>query len=156
MKMTLTKVAYLLSILCAFSINLAYAQDDTEGVKATSKAFYTALSELDTAAMEKVWAHTPDVVFVSPRSKDITIGWDAVRQLMENNTNAFTLRNVSLSKSHIRVNGNLAWEVGIETGKTQLKTEDAPRDFEAFVTNVYEKSDGQWRMVSHVVHPKAQ
>jgi hypothetical protein len=48
---------------------------DMEGVKAASKAFYTALAVLDNGgAMEKVWAHTPYVTYVGPRAKTIILG----------------------------------------------------------------------------------
>ena len=51
---------------------------DMDGVKAASKAFYTALAVLDNGeAMEKVWAHTPYVTYVGPRAKAIIVGWDA-------------------------------------------------------------------------------
>jgi hypothetical protein len=54
---------------------------DTEGVKAASKAFYTALAKLDGGeAMEKVWAHAPYVTYVGPRGKTIIVGWDAQKK----------------------------------------------------------------------------
>ena len=54
---------------------------DVDGVKAASKAFYTALAALDGgAAMEKVWAHTPYVTYVGPRAKTIIVGWDAQKK----------------------------------------------------------------------------
>jgi hypothetical protein len=59
----------------------AFAQQttDLEGVKAASNAFYAALAVLDGgAAMEKVFAHTPYITFVGPRSKSIIVGWDAL------------------------------------------------------------------------------
>ena len=52
---------------------------DVEGVKKASKAFYAALAVIDNGeAMEKVFAHTPYVTFVGPRSKSIVVGWDAL------------------------------------------------------------------------------
>ena len=55
------------------------AAADMEGVKAASKAFYAALSVNDNGeAMSKVWAHTPYVTYVGPRSKSIMVGWDAL------------------------------------------------------------------------------
>ena len=60
---------------------LAQQTADVEGVKAASKAFYAALAALDNgASMEKVWAHTPYVTYVGPRSKTIIVGWDAQKK----------------------------------------------------------------------------
>jgi ketosteroid isomerase-like protein len=53
------------------------------------------------------------------------------------------------------VNGNLAWEMGLETGESKLK-DGAVRKTDWFATNVYEKIDGRWLTVSHHVQPKPQ
>ena len=129
---------------------------DMEGVKAASKAFYTALAVLDNGeAMEKVWAHTPYVTYVGPRAKSIIVGWDAQKKYWEDTNKLFASRNVTLSDQHIHVNGNLAWEMGQESGDPKMKDgKDAKADY--IVTNVYEKVDGRWVIVSHHVQPKPQ
>ena len=130
---------------------------DMEGVKAASKAFYTALAVIDNGeAMEKVYAHTPYITNVSPRSKSIAVGWDAVKKYREEDIiKSVASRNISLSESHIHVNGNLAWEIGQETGEAKFK-DGTVRKLEQFVTNVFEKIDGRWLMVSHHAQPKPQ
>jgi ketosteroid isomerase-like protein len=136
----------------------AFAQQaaDMEGVKAASKAFYTALAVIDDgAAMDKVWAHTPYVTYVGPRSKSIVVGWDAQKKYWEETNKVFSERNVSLSDQHVHVNGNLAWELGQETGQMKMKDGTAPKP-DYIATNVYEKIDGRWLMVSHHVQPKPQ
>ena len=67
----------------------------------------------------------------------------------------FSKRDVTLSDQHIHVNGNLAWEMGQESGTQKMKnSNEAPIDY--IVTNVYEKIDGRWLIVSHHVQPKPQ
>jgi len=129
---------------------------DMDGVKAASKAFYTALAVLDNGeAMEKVWAHTPYVTYVGPRAKTILVGWDAQKKYWVDTNKLFSERNVTLSDQHIHVNGNLAWEMGQESGTAKMKDgKGAPVDY--IVTNVYEKIDGRWLIVSHHVQPKPQ
>ena len=129
---------------------------DEEGVKAASKAFYSALATLDGGpAMEKVWAHTPFVTYVGPRSKTILVGWEPLKKYWEDTDKLFSQRNVSLSDQHIHVNGNLAWEMGQESGTPKMKDgKDQKVDY--IVTNVYEKIDGRWLIVSHHVQPKPQ
>ena len=66
----------------------------------------------------------------------------------------FSKRDVTLSDQHIHVNGNLAWEMGQESGTQKMKnSNEAPIDY--IVTNVYEKIDGRWLIVSHHVQPEA-
>lgn len=131
-------------------------QADMEGVKAASKAFYAALAVIDDgAAMEKVWAHTPYVTYVGPRSKSITVGWDAVKKAWVESNKRSSQRKSSLSDQQIHVNGNLAWEMGQETGESKLKDGTVGKT-ERIATNVYEKIDGRWLMVSHHVQPMPQ
>src|SRR5713101_8117600 len=129
---------------------------DTEGVKAASKAFYTALAVLDNGeAMEKVWAHTPYVTYVGPRGKTIIVGWDAQKKYWVDTNKLFASRDVTLSDQHIHINGNLAWEIGQESGTPKMK-DDKNEKVDYIVTNVYEKIDGRWLIVSHHVQPKPQ
>jgi len=134
----------------------AQPEADMEGVKAASKAFYAALSVIDNGeAMEKVWAHTPYVTYVGPRSKSITVGWEAQKKYWVEANKLFSQRNVTLSDQQIHVNGNLAWEMGQETGDVKMK-DGGTWKVDLIVTNVYEKLDGRWLIVSHHVQPKPQ
>jgi ketosteroid isomerase-like protein len=135
---------------------IAQQAADLDGVKTASKAFYAALAVLDNGeAMEKVWAHTPYVTYVGPRAKTIIVGWDAQKKYWVDTNKLFSSRDVTLSDQHIHVNGNLAWEMGQESGTPKMKDgKEAKADY--IVTNVYEKIDGRWLIVSHHVQPKPQ
>ena len=142
----------------AFPVSNAVAQSvaDVEGVKEASKNFYAALAVLDNGeAMEKVWAHTPYVTYVGPRHTSVLVGWDAQKKYWPEANALFTQRSATLSDQHIHVNGNLAWEMGQETGEQKMKDGRSPK-LDYLVTNVYEKIDGKWLMVSHHVQPKPQ
>jgi ketosteroid isomerase-like protein len=156
---TLTLIYTAFAWLCiAFPASNAVAQPaaDIEGVKAASKAFYAALAVIDNGeAMEKVWAHTPYVTFVGPRAKSIIVGWDAQKKYWVEANKLFSQRNITLSDQQIHVNGNLAWEMGQETGDAKMKDGSTPKS-DIIVTNVYEKLDGRWLIVSHHVQPKPQ
>ena len=150
-----TAVAWLWIALAA-SNAVAQPAADMEGVKAASKAFYAALAVIDNGeTMEKVWAHTPYVTYVGPRSKSIIVGWDAQAKYWVETNKLFLERPVTLSDQQIHVNGNLAWEMGQETGDSKLK-DGSTRKTDFIVTNVYEKLDGRWLIVSHHVQPKPQ
>jgi len=142
----------------AFLVSNAFAQSagDVEGVKEASKNFYVALAALDNGeAMEKVWAHMPYVTYVGPRHTSVLVGWDAQKKYWPEANALFTQRSATLSDQHIHVNGNLAWEMGQETGETKMKDGGTPKP-DYIVTNVYEKIDGRWHIVSHHVQPKPQ
>jgi hypothetical protein len=75
------------AIWTAFSASGAIAQQpaDIEGVRAASKAFYTALDVLDDGtAMEKIWASSARTsTYVGPQSKSIIVGWDDQKKYWE-------------------------------------------------------------------------
>jgi ketosteroid isomerase-like protein len=157
--MNLRSTLALITTLIALSSNSALAQEagDVEGVKAASKAFYAALTVLDDgSAMEKVWAHAPYVTLVGPRSKSILVGWDGQKKYWEESNKRFSQRNGVLLDQHVHVNGNLAWEMGQESGDNKMKDGSMSKN-DYIVTNVYEKqANGRWLIVSHHVQPKPQ
>jgi ketosteroid isomerase-like protein len=98
---------------------------------------------------------TPYVTYVGPRAKTITVGWEAQKKLWADSDKLFTVREAVLSDQQIHVNGDMAYEMGQESGTQKLKDGSTPKlDFIA--TNVYEKIDGKWLMISHRVQPKPQ
>jgi ketosteroid isomerase-like protein len=145
-------------VLIALSVSNALTEPaaEIEGVKAASKAFYDAVVVVDNGtAMEKVWAHRPYVTYVGPRSTSIIVGWEAQKKYWVEFNKAFAHRSVALVGAHVHAVGNLAWEIGAEVGQAQMK-DGTTRKVDWLVTNVYEKIDGRWLMVSHHVQPKPQ
>jgi ketosteroid isomerase-like protein len=151
-------IVALAPLAVAISAGPAGAQQaaDLDVVKVASDAFYAAVVVVDDGtAMEKVWAHTPYVTYVGPRSTAIVVGWDAQKQYWMEFNKPFAQRTVVLVDAHVHVVGNLAWEIGAESGLAQMK-DGTTRKVDWFVTNVYEKIDGRWLTVSHHVQPKPQ
>ena len=129
---------------------------DIEGVKTARNAFYAALATLDDGtAMEKVWAKRPYVTFIGPRSKSVVVGAEAVKKTFAENNKIFAERKITLTNEHLHVVGNLAWEMGYETGETKTK-EGRVTKVDNFVTGIYEKIDGRWFRVSHHAQPRPQ
>ena len=157
-QMNRRKMLALTTLSIALGATRAIAQQpaDLEGVKTASRAFYAALAVLDDgSAMERVWARVPYATYVGPQSKSIILGWDAQKQYWNDFNKRFLQRTVSLVDTHIHVNGNLAWEIGVETGQARL-ADGTIRTVDWIATNVYEKIDGRWLVVSHHVQPRAQ
>jgi ketosteroid isomerase-like protein/Spy/CpxP family protein refolding chaperone len=125
---------------------------DVERIHAASQVFIAAILARDISAMDKVWAHESYATFIGPLSTTVVVGWDGVRKAWEMRFGQFDRVTVSLAGSHAHTNGNVAWAVGIE--KVQLQRKDGKTlNFDAFVTNVFEKRDGNWLMVSHQATP---
>jgi ketosteroid isomerase-like protein len=130
----------------------ARQMSDIERVNAASQVFIAAISARDIRAMDKLWAHESYVAFMGPLSTTLVVGWDDVRKAWEMRFNQFDRVTVSLAEPHVRTNGAVAWAVGVE--KVQLLRKSGETlSFDAFVTNVFEKRDGRWLVVSHQATP---
>jgi ketosteroid isomerase-like protein/Spy/CpxP family protein refolding chaperone len=125
---------------------------DIERVNAASQALIKAISARDIDAMEKLWAHESYVTFMGPLSTSVVVGWKGVRKAWEMRFNQFADVTVSLADAHVRTEGNVAWAVGVEKVRLLRKNGDT-LSFDAFVTNVFEKRDERWLLVSHQATP---
>ena len=127
---------------------------DIEDVEAASQSFYTALSVLDDGTrMEAVWANTPYVTYVGPSSTSIIVGWDAQKRYWKSFNTEFVSRQAAITDVRVHVVGNLAWQIGLEVGHA-LMGDGSTRNIDWVVTNVVEKIDGRWLIVSHHAQPR--
>src|SRR5260370_17760808 len=125
---------------------------DVERVEAASQDFIAAISARDIQTIDKLWAHDSYVTFIGPLSTTIVVGWEGVRRAWEMRFGQFDRVTISLAESHVHTNGKVAWAVGIEKVQLLRKTADT-LTFAAFVTNVFEKHDSRWFIVSHQATP---
>lgn len=141
------------ALLFVVQASTARADDRTDAA-AASAAFYQGLSVLDDGtAMSAVFAQTPYVTFVGPMSKDVIVGWPALKGYFAKVNTRFKRREARIENPALHVSGIVAWEVGREVGEFELADGTVlPVDW--VVTNIYEKqADGRWLMVSHHVQP---
>src|SRR5215467_15432384 len=90
-------------------------EGDVQRVKAATKDFVAAISARDIEAMDKLWAHESYVTFMGPLSTTIVVGWDGVRKAWEMRFGQFVRVTISVPESHLHVNGDVAWAIGIES-----------------------------------------
>jgi ketosteroid isomerase-like protein len=130
----------------------AQKTSDIDRVNAASQVFIAAIATRDIRAMDKVWVHKSYATFIGPLSTTVVVGWDGVRKAWQMRFSQFDRVTISLAESYVHTNGKVAWTVGVE--KAQLLRKDGGTlNFDAFVTNVFEKRDDRWLMVSHQATP---
>jgi Ketosteroid isomerase homolog len=120
-----------------------------EEVRSASKNFYTALNQMangDATSMADGWSHSPDVTAMHPINGR-EMGWDAVNASFGQFAQAATDGAISLKDQVIRVNGDVAYEIGTEQGR--CKFGGHPVELNHRVTNIYRREDGGWRMIHH-------
>jgi ketosteroid isomerase-like protein len=125
---------------------------DVERVNAAGKVFVAAIGARDILAMDKVWAHASYAAFMGPLSTSVVVGWDGVRKAWEMRFGQFDQVTISLAESHVHVDGTVAWAVGIEK-VALLRKNGETLNLDNFFTNVFEKQDDRWLLVSHQATP---
>ena len=114
-------------------------------------AFYEAFERADLPAMMAVWAETDAVVCVHPRGPRL-VGFEAVRdswiQIFSSGS------RVRLRATEVRrLDGN---NVAVHTLVELLSAPGERNTQSVCATNVYELTDGGWRMVVHHATPMEQ
>lgn len=130
----------------------AQQTSNLESIQAASQQFVVAIGARDINAMDKVWAHESYTSFIGPLSTTVVIGWDGAREAWQMRFGQFDRVTISANKPHVRISGQTASAVGME--RVELLRKDGKTiSFDAFVTNVFEKKDGQWLLVAHQATP---
>ncbi len=118
-------------------------------VREASRKFYDALNRMasgKTRGFDDVWSQDPNVTTMHPIAGR-QIGWEAVRDSFDRFAQIASRGTVVLKDQVVRVNGDSAYELGVEQGSVTLAGERA--DFEHRVTNIYRRDAGGWKIVHH-------
>jgi ketosteroid isomerase-like protein len=118
-------------------------------IRAASANFYAALNRMakgKAGAMEGVWSHGADVTALHPIGGRET-GWQAVGGSFDGVAGIASAGDIRLTQQHIVAAGDMAFEVGVETGTITLGGLMAT--IEHRVTNIYRREAGGWRVVHH-------
>ena len=120
-----------------------------EDVRNTSKQFYKALTDMGNGIagkMEEIWSHDESVTAMHPiEGRDL--GWSAVKNSFDQVAGLATDGKLELKDQLIRVVGDVAYEIGTETGEFKLAGNQVI--IGQRVTNIYQLKDGQWKMIHH-------
>ena len=122
------------------------AEDD---VRAASKEFYAALNRMlvgDSSSLGDIWSHSATVTALHPIG-DWHVGWRAVKASFDEVAKASTGGHVEMTDQLIRVAGDSAYEVGVETATFAIAGQ--PLTVNSRVTNIYQRESGAWKIVHH-------
>ena len=110
------------------------------------------LTKLELQILEALWAHDDSVMDIEPNDKAISLGWDAVKKNFETEfAGVAQLKLEQKDGPHIQVKGDVARSIGIANAATlQPKGGPVLSNVQTYETDVFEKRDGKWLLVSHV------
>ena len=150
------RLSFLAVVIGLFLPAAALAQSqqttDVELIRGANQQLAAAIGVRDINAMDKVWAHETYASFIGPLSTMVVVGWDRVRKAWQMRFGQFDRVTISQDDPHVRINGHVAWAVGMESVEL-LRKDGKSISFDAFVTNVFENQGGQWLLVAHQATP---
>ena len=114
-----------------------------------SEHLYDALYHMlngDSCLMEGIWSHSPDVTTMHPVGGR-EVGWDKVREKWDQLAKLTSDGQIRLRDQLIRVEGDIAYEVGTEEGQVMLGGQQVSMQHR--VTNIYRREAGAWKVVHH-------
>ena len=118
-----------------------------EEVTRANQEFYDSFESLDTARMDGIWVHQDYVTCIHP-GWTLRVGWPAVRDswvLIFNNT--FSMK-FELTEMQVQVAGDLGWVICTENIIAQ-QSADERVESRVLATNLFERLDGEWRIIHH-------
>jgi len=96
---------------------------EIKNIKASSDAYYKALSARDIRAMQRVWTCASDNILIAPPSNPhVRVGWAAIKKNWETYWPTFHQYVVSMRVKKVNISGPVAWVHGIETAKRRKKS----------------------------------
>lgn len=122
-----------------------------DDVRQASGRFYAALTRvlngnagpmMDT----DVWSHGSDVTTMHPIGER-EVGWEQVEGPWQQVASMCSGGQVAIEEPLIRVVGDLAYEVGTESGNATMAGQAV--SFGHRVTNIYRREGGVWKIVHH-------
>lgn len=114
-----------------------------------SEHLYDALSHLlngDSCLMDGIWSHSMDVTTMHPVGGR-EVGWKQVQERWDQLARLTSDGQIRLKDQLIRIEGDLAFEVGIEEGQVRLGGRQVAIQQRA--TNIYRLEAGVWKAVHH-------
>ena len=111
-------------------------------------AFDAAISALDWAKMEPLWARDSYVSLILPESRAVAVGPEAVKQTFGGEFGALAeLKVTAAGAPAVHIKGDTAWVTRLTTGKGKTKSGFA-FDEPTFDAAIYERRDGKWLLVA--------
>jgi ketosteroid isomerase-like protein len=123
--------------------------EELDEIRKASEHLYDALHHMlngDSCLMDSIWAHGTEVTTMHPVGGR-EIGWDKVREKWEQLARLTSDGKINLMDQLIRVEGDIAYEVGTEKGEVKIGGQQV--FMEHRVTNIYRLESGRWKVVHH-------
>jgi len=128
-------------------ISQTTADPDTQAIERLISDYARSVSLADTTLAERLWQTTDSVTFIHPLGHER--GWPAIKKnVYEDLMGAlFSVRDLKIERPSIHVSGNSGWSEFYWTFNATLKENGSPVVTRGRETQIYQRENGQWRIV---------
>lgn len=122
---------------------------ELDEIRKASEHLYDALNHMlngDSCLMDSIWSQRKEVTTMHPGGGR-EVGWEKVREKWNQLASVSSDGSVRLRDQLIRLEGDVAYELGTEEGKVKLGGQ--PVSLEHRVTNIYHREGERWKVVHH-------
>ena len=119
---------------------------ERESILEANRAFYRAFESLDIEKMSAVWMRNPRIVCIHPGWRRL-VGWGPIMTSWERIFESVFEVKIELGDVEIVTSGDLAVII-VEENLVQ-RGYDGPARSQVLATNVFERAQDRWWLVSH-------
>ena len=119
-------------------------------VREANERFYRAMNAADAEQMDAVWSGVATDVCVHP-GREAIFGYERIRESFAMIFSAENSMSIVASNEHIVIHEEIAWVACTET--ISIMMEDGLDAAAAQATNIFQRTNGAWRMVVHHASP---
>ncbi|MEX0720578.1 MAG: nuclear transport factor 2 family protein [Balneolaceae bacterium] len=121
-------------------------EDEKEQIIQAWEQGGNALENNDWETYSEYWAHTDYIQIIHPKEKEWLQGWDIIGQSYKDFLEQGL--NIQAESSDVNIQISSGAKMAWLTCKTKIKmiAEDT-LEFESWQTNIFEKIEGEWRLV---------
>ena len=144
--------AALVALGCKFAAHSAFAQTKVETasiaeIRALQRDYVTSINEADTSIVDRIWSHSPEVIFIEPLGTEH--GIEQVKGFVANTFGKmFSKRDLNLETPAIHVYGDTAWSDMTWTFHATIRGNNQPITTQGRETQIYRKRNGAWHIVA--------
>ena len=123
------------------------ADSDTRAIERLISDYAESVSRADATLAKRLWQTTDSVTFIRPLGHER--GWPAIAKNVYEDLmgGLFSERDLRIERPSIHVSGDSAWSEFYWTFSATLRENGSPVVTRGRETQIYQRDDGQWRVV---------
>lgn len=120
---------------------------EIRSIQQLQKRYVESIDKADTALVDEVWSHSPDVIFIEPLGTER--GLSQVEAFVRDTFGkTFSKRDLQLESPSIHVDGDSAWSEMTWTFHAIFRDTGQPLETKGRETQIFHREHGAWHIIA--------